>query len=75
MSYLDKDRQARLVKAMPPKEAAELLHLMSHDERANLVTRLDEEVIDPVLPLLAQAERDDIRRLTSFEPGTAAARP
>ena len=32
LTYFDKDRQARLVKAMPPKEAAELLHLMSHDE-------------------------------------------
>ncbi len=73
LSYLDNDRQARIVKAMAPKEAAELLHLMSHDERAGLVNRLDEDVIDPVLPLLAQAEREDIRRLASYEPRTAGA--
>ena len=73
MSYLEKDRQAQLVKAMPPKDAAELLHLMSHDERADLVNRLDEDVVDPVLPFLAQAEREDIRRLGSYEPGTAGA--
>ena len=72
-SYLDEDRQLRLVKAMPPKEAAELLHLMSHDERADLVNRLGEDVVDPVLPFLAQAEREDIRRLASYEPGTAGA--
>ena len=63
----------QLVKAMPPKDAAELLHLMSHDERADLVNRLDEDVVDPVLPFLAQAEREDIRRLASYEPGTAGA--
>ena len=72
LSYLDTDRQSRLVESMPPKEAAELLHLMSHDERADLVNRLGEDAIDPVLPHLAQAERDDIRRLASYEPGTAA---
>ena len=60
-------------KAMPPKETAELLHLMSHDERADLVNRLGEDVVDPVLPFLAQAEREDIRRLASYEPGTAGA--
>ena len=58
---------------MPPSEAAELLHLMSHDERADLVNRLGEDVVDPVLPFLAQAEREDIRRLASYEPGTAGA--
>ena len=73
LSYLDTESQNRLVEAMPPVEAAELLHLMSHDERANLVKRLDEDFVDVVLPHLAQAEREDIRRLTSYEPGTAGA--
>jgi magnesium transporter len=72
-SYLDENRQLRLVQAMPPKDTAELLHLMSHDERADLVNRLGEDVVDPVLPYLAQAEREDIRRLASYEPGTAGA--
>ena len=71
LSYLDTESQNRIVEAMPPTEAAELLHHMSHDERADLVTRLDEEFVDVVLPHLAQAEREDIRRLTSYEPGTA----
>jgi magnesium transporter len=73
LSYLDSPRQVRLVTAMPAKEAAELLHLMSHDERADLVNRLDEDVVDPVFPFLAQAEREDIRRLASYQPGTAGA--
>jgi len=73
MSYLDSERQIRSVKAMSPDEAATLLHLMSHDERADLVNRLDDERVDRILPYLAQAERDDIRRLSSYEPGTAGA--
>ncbi|WP_422926714.1 magnesium transporter [Singulisphaera sp. PoT] len=73
MSYLDSERQVRSVEAMSPDQAATLLHLMSHDERADLVNRLDDERVDRILPFLAQAERDDIRRLSSYEPGTAGA--
>lgn len=73
MSYLDGERQVRIVEAMSPDAAAALLHLMSHDERADLVNRLDEDHVDQILPHLAQAERDDIRRLASYEPGTAGA--
>jgi magnesium transporter len=73
LSYLDGPWQVRIVSAMPPNEAADLLHVMSHDERADLVNRLDEDVVDPVFPFLAQAEREDIRRLASYQPGTAGA--
>ena len=73
LSYLDNERQVKLVEVMPPQDAAELLHVMSHDERTDLVNRLGEDVLDPVLPYLAQAEREDIRRLASYEPGTAGA--
>src|SRR5262249_25483232 len=52
LSYLEPDRQVRLVEAMPAGEAAELIHVMSHDERADLVNRLDEDVLDPVLHYL-----------------------
>ena len=73
MSYVEPDRQVRTVEAMPPDQAAALLHLMSHDDRADLVNRLDEERVDQILRHLAQAEREDIRRLASYEPGTAGA--
>ena len=46
---------------------------MSHDDRADLVNRLDEDRVDQILRHLAQAEREDIRRLASYEPGTAGA--
>ncbi|WP_165226339.1 magnesium transporter [Aquisphaera insulae] len=73
LSYLDTESQHRIVESMPLRDAADLLHIMSHDERADLVKRLDEDFVDGVLPHLAQAEREDIRRLNSYEPGTAGA--
>ncbi|WP_435017787.1 magnesium transporter [Tundrisphaera sp. TA3] len=73
MSYVEADRQVRFVEAMEPPDAAALLHLMSHDDRAHLVNRLDEDRADNILRNLAHAEREDIRRLASYEPGTAGA--
>ncbi|WP_435009152.1 magnesium transporter [Tundrisphaera lichenicola] len=73
MSYVEPERQVRVVEAMAPSDAAALLHLMSHDDRAHLVNRLDDDRADDILRNLAQAEREDIRRLASYEPGTAGA--
>jgi magnesium transporter len=73
MSYLDAETQVRIVEAMPTPDAAELFHLMSHDERADLVNRLDDDRVDEILRHMRQAEREDIRRLASYEPGTAGA--
>jgi magnesium transporter len=73
MSYVDPERQVRVVELMSPVEAAALLHLMSHDDRADLVNRLDEDRVDQILRNLAHAEREDIRRLASYEEGTAGA--
>ena len=73
MSYVGTERQVRFVEGIPPSDAATLLQLMSHDDRAHLVNRLDDDHADEILRNLAQAERDDIRRLASYEPGTAGA--
>ena len=73
MSYVGTERQVRYVEAIAPGDAATILHLMSHDDRAHLVNRLDDDHADDILRNLAQAERDDIRRLASYEQGTAGA--
>lgn len=73
MGYLDDEAQVRLAEAMAPEVAAALLHIMSHDERADLFKRLDEDHASAVSRHLAHAEREDIRRLSSYEPGTAGA--
>jgi magnesium transporter len=70
-SYLPVPTQIRLAQALKRDQLAELVTHMSPDERADLVKRLPEETVDALWPALAQAERDDIRRLTSYEEGTA----
>ncbi len=49
---------------------AKLLEEMEPDDRADLVQRLDEEISEEILPLVARAEREDIRKLIAFEQGT-----
>lgn len=72
-SHLEEDFQVEVVEALGRNDVARLLSDMSPDDRADLVKRLPEERLESVLPGLAQAEREDIRRLTSYEEGTAGA--
>ncbi|WP_152054403.1 magnesium transporter [Tautonia marina] len=71
VSYFDTDRQIELIESMSMDDAAALLRDMPHDDRAHLVNRLDDDRTELILRRLAQAERDDIRRLAEYEPGTA----
>jgi magnesium transporter len=73
MGYLDPSIQVRIAETIPAADATELLRLMPHDDRADLVNRLDEDRAEELLRGLAHAEREDIRRLSSYEPGTAGA--
>jgi len=52
---------------------AEFLEEMAPDDRADLVKRLKPELADSVLALVAQVDREDIRRLASYREGTAGA--
>jgi magnesium transporter len=72
-SYLDLDTQVSLAESLPTELMASVLQLMPHDDRARLAYQLEEEQVDHILRGLAQAERDDIRRLLSYEQGTAGA--
>ena len=72
-SHLDTDRQDEMVVSLRRDEAAPLLSEMPADDRADLFKRLSEPVRAAILPALAQAERKDIRCLTSYGEGTAGA--
>ncbi|MFO8140931.1 MAG: CBS domain-containing protein [Marinobacter sp.] len=52
---------------------AELVTAMSSDERADFFNLLDESRQHTLLQSLARKEREDLRRLASFEEGTAGA--
>jgi magnesium transporter len=48
-----------------------LLEAMAADNRVELLRRLDPEVVESLLPLVARAERHDIRMLLSCPPNSA----
>ncbi len=70
--YLPLGRQTRLVAGMSRADVIELLGRMSSDERADLFNTLPEGR-EALLPALAQAQRDDIRNLASYEQGSVGA--
>ncbi len=69
--YLDRDLQVELANCAPRARLAEIITEMDSDDRADLFNALSEKEQEALLPALAQAEREDIRRLASYEEGTA----
>lgn len=71
--YLAAATQVAIAGIAPPRELAAVVSAMDADERADLWNQLDEEARAALAPALAAAEREDIRKLASYEPGTAGA--
>jgi magnesium transporter len=69
--YFEREQQLDLAQTAPRARLARIVTEMNSDERADLFNELSEEQQDALLPALAQAEREDIRRLASYEEGTA----
>jgi len=72
-SHMDEDLQVEIVGSLRREEVARLLTDMPPDDRADLFKQLPENLRESVLPALAQAEREDLRRLSAYEEGTAGA--
>lgn len=72
-AYFDAEEQVQLARVFPRATLARLVSEMPADERTDLFKRLDREQQDELLPALAQAEREDIRKLSSYAEGTAGA--
>jgi magnesium transporter len=68
---LDTDLQVEVLLEMPRLEGARLMEDMDPDERVDLIKALPGEEAEKVIPLLAQAERNEIARLAHYEEGTA----
>jgi magnesium transporter len=69
--YLDASCQIALADRMGRRDFAQLMAAMSHDERVDLFKHLDPDAQEAILPALAQAERDDLRRLASYPEDSA----
>lgn len=72
-SHLDESLQVALVGVLGRKDIAPIVSYMSPDDRADLFRRMPGDMSETILPALAHAEREDIRRLCAYEEGTAGA--
>lgn len=72
-SYFEPEQQVRIAREFPRATLAELVSEMPADERTDLFKRFDQNQRDILLPALAHAEREDIRRLSAYVEGTAGA--
>jgi Mg/Co/Ni transporter MgtE len=64
-------KQEEMVSGIGQERMSKLLEAMSPDDRVDLLKRLDQKVVENLLPLVAKAERQDIRTLLSFPEGSA----
>ena len=71
--FFSEETQAAIFEGLARREMAEFLEEMAPDDRVDLVKRLKPELADSVLALVAQVDREDIRRLSSYREGTAGA--
>ena len=71
--YLALRRQEELVRQLDQGRLSQLLEEMSPDDRVDLLSRMPTERVEEILRLIAQAERNDIRRLLSYDEDTAGA--
>lgn len=72
-SYLSVHEQVKFTESLSRQELALIIGEMSSDNRADVFKRLDSQQQNALLPALAQAEREDIRLLSSYQEGTAGA--
>lgn len=63
--YISLPRQAELITCLDKPHLSALLEVMAPDDRVDLIKTMDPGKIELLLPLIAQAERSDIRRLLS----------
>ncbi|HSG72212.1 MAG TPA: magnesium transporter [Planctomycetaceae bacterium] len=69
LEYLPLAVQVSIVESLDQtdrKRLSRLLEEMSSDDRVDLLSELSEAQVERLLPLIAQAERNDIRKLLSF---------
>ena len=64
--YFPHDIQVDMAQTMKRGDLIRIITNMSHDERADMFSSLSPEQQDALLPGLAQAEREDIRKLAAY---------
>lgn len=72
-SELPLSLQEELVDIIERPRLAELIQHMASDDRIALLSRMDKDHVDALMPLIAQAERIDIRKQLEYPEGSAGA--
>ncbi|MGH7222508.1 MAG: magnesium transporter [Gemmataceae bacterium] len=71
--YFPLEWQEQLVEGTGRPHMARLIEQMSHDDRADLLRRLDAKVVESLLRLVDEANRRDIATLVKYAENTAGA--
>lgn len=71
--HLSLPYQIEIVETVDREHLSKLIETMAPDDRVDLLERMDPERVEALLPLVAQAERSDIRKLLSFPDESAGA--
>ncbi len=69
--YFDDDDREEIFKTFNRSDMITMIEEMSSDDRVDLVKSLDKNLVDTLMPLIAQVERNDIKRLIKYDEGTA----
>jgi len=72
-SQLPLDLQENCLESGNARTMLRFVENMDPDDRVDLLKAVDEEVRQAIMPLIAQVERNEIRRLWHYEEGTAGA--
>lgn len=71
--YFDIDRQVDLIASQDEKQIAVLVTQLPADDAVDLLRKVPEARVDAILALVPAPDRKDIRRLQTFQEGTAGA--
>jgi len=73
LAFFPPPKQVEMVSGAGRHLISKLLEAMPHDDRVEVLRQLDPEVVEDLLPLVAKADREDIRRLLSYPEDSAGA--
>ncbi len=68
---IEPSQQIDLVASIDRQHLSQLVEAMSPDDRVGLLEHMEEEQLEALLPLIAQAERDEIRKMLSYPDNSA----
>ncbi len=69
--HLELQLQADVLHHLGRTETIKILEELSPDDRVDLLRKLPESTIESLLPAMAQAEREDVRKLLRYEENSA----